>query len=483
MTSGTPRSKRPQRPRGRDLPYTDAFDLALEIAQSERHHAEAAPHDTWRPGDLGRPPLLPPAVYDLFGSIAFHLGSDRIAVAFFAAPKNWEPLRKIYAIRYPTYKGLRPGGKGPNRSGFRRHTNKLAGDPERLEVTKATFAQESILLAKQMGMLDGTVDSLARPAVGNWLSGDGTVLRSRFNNGPGQMQVDRHTGEISEARYDPDAAFHITGDKQRVSGTKFSMVHVRTGYTSELVTLSVDHVPAGSGHSEADVALAQIREILDLAPDARGVIWDKAMRGTHIDQLYDLGLMSLVKVSLQSGGKVKDVLVGPRKTKAGHDVKLRSVNGAAHVEATVDGETVLVRLSQPKILRRRNNNGTYRWYGEYRLPDDPLLPKRLRNDLITERFDTSEEDRDRGFNRSEALRPIADGDERWSTLHSGRPVAESLNAWLKHLWRNGRAPAVTKERQLLRMIYGLRVANTTAWISYQARMRNSSGSPPTQLAA
>jgi hypothetical protein len=57
-------------------------------------------------------------------------------------------------------------------------------------------------------------------------------------------------------------------------------------------------------------------------------------------------------------------------------------------------------LQRLKIERRRNTDGTWRWYGIYRTPDTHG------NGTIRVRLDTTDEDRTRGFNRCEHLRPI-----------------------------------------------------------------------------
>lgn len=483
MTDNAPRTKRSARERGRDLTNMAAIDFAVEIANSDMHHRLAADFDTWRPGDLGRAPDFPQAVHDLFGMMSYLLGADRLAEAFLKSPRNWEHLRPIYAARYPEYKGLLPGRVGPSRSQFFRRYRSAAGDPLRLKLVSAAFTREATALARRMGMLDPALSSLSDPNPLNWVSGDGTVLPSRFRNGPGVMQVDRETGELSEVRHDIDAGLQVTGDGRNVTGTKFSLVHIRTLFPREWVVLSIEHVSHGKGGSEAGVALRQIQMLLGLAPGIDGVIWDMAMRGVHLDMLYALGLLSLVKVALAPGGAPKELLLGPATTAGGHTVTIRAIDGAAHIEAIVGTKIELIRLAQPKLLQRKNKDGTYRCYGEYRIPDDPRAPTRLRGDTVRVRLDTTADDKQRKINRAEGLRPIAKGDDRWATLQSGRPVAESLNAWFKHLWRNERAPAVTKGRQHLRMIYGGMVANMIAAITYRDRMNKASGAPPTQLAA
>lgn len=469
--------KRGRRKTGRETAQQAHIELAIVIAKSEAHHRIASQLDRWEPGDVGRPPQFPQAIMDLFGMLSFSIGSDRRAAAFFTSHINWEPIRKLYAERYPHHAGLRPGGLGPTRSQFWRNYDGIAGDELRLRLVSAALTQEAAVQARAMGNCDPGRTGYANLCQQDLLSGDGTVLTSRFKHGAGSRQVDRETGEITEKRYDPDARSYVTGDKRRVTGIPYVLTHTRTGYENEWIVASVTPVQPSQGEFEA--ALTAIRDIVVALPGLKGIIWDMAMHGVHIDALYSLGLISLAKVVRAPGGGPKDLLLGPQDTIRGQTVIVRAVDGAAHIELPTGSGTELVRLPRPKIQRRENRDGTIRWYGEYTLPAQLAVPSRLRGDKIRIRLDGTDEDVARGSNRAENLRPIAVGDEGWGDLYTGRPVAESLNAWFKRLWGNGRAPAIGRHRNHLRLIYGAMLANTHAAIAFQKR----TGSWPDELPA
>lgn len=101
------------------------------------------------------------------------------------------------------------------------------------------------------------------------------------------------------------------------------------------------------------------------------------------------------------------------------EVVVRTVDGAPHIEVNVGGEIQLVRLTDPKLERRKNKTG-FRFYGVYRTPHDARVPKGLRGDTLRLRLHTNDEDKQRRLNRAEVLRPITVDDERWNKLSSGR---------------------------------------------------------------
>ena len=273
-----------------------------------------------------------------------------------------------------------------------------------------------------------------------------------------------------------------TGDQKTVDGTKFGFHHARTGFTNAQIVLSIFQVAKSRGGGEAGAALEALKLLLTLGLGVKGLVWDMALRGAHLDVLYSLGLISVVKVATAPGGGPKTLNLGRHQTKADHDVTAWAIDGAAHIEVFLGSDTEHVRLDEPKLFRRRNKTGGFRFYAQYRIPDDPRLPSRLRGDTLVLRLHTNDDDRAAGIARAENLRPVARGDERWDVLNASRPVAESFNAWLKSTWRNGRAPAVGMGRQHLRLVYAAMLANFTALAAYERHTGRPPGDP-TLLAA
>lgn len=482
-TSG-PAFKRRPRPTGREVRPDATIDFVLGLIEREALHRMAAPLTTWQPGDLGRPPLFPQAMYDIFGVVSAALGSDRRAEAFFSSTINWEPIRAALAARYPHYRGLAPSRRtGPTRTNFWRRADKIGNDPLRLAMLDHAFTQEACDQARVMGLFDPERQGYAAPDIRDYIHGDGTVLKSRFTSAPGDVYVDPETGELIQRPHDPDAGWYKTGDKRNVYGTKFGFHHARTGHTGEQIVLSIFQVEKSGGGGEAGAALESLKVLLAAGLDILGVVWDMALRGKHIDVLYSLGLISIVKVPAAPGGGPKTLNLGRHQTRGNHDATVWAIDGAAHIEVFTGSDADHVRLEEPKLHRRRNKSGGFRFYAEYRIPDDPRVPPRLRGDSLTLRLHTNGDDQAAGIARSENLRPIAQGDERWDLLNAARPIAESFNAWLKSTWRNGRAPAVGKGRQHVRLIYAAMLANFTALTAFERRTARPTGDPPLLAAA
>ena len=114
--------------------------------------------------------------------------------------------------------------------------------------------------------------------------------------------------------------------------------------------------------------------------------------------------------------------------------------------------------------------GTYRWYNDYRLPDD------YGGGTVTVRLHQNRDDESRGFNRAENVRQIPPGDPDFETLYRRRNDAESINRHLDDtLWLR-RAHTIGARRQLLNVItYAMGVNAMTM-------RRHGSGVAPPQAA-
>ncbi len=134
-------------------------------------------------------------------------------------------------------------------------------------------------------------------------------------------------------------------------------------------------------------------------------------------------------------------------------IQLYSEGGRLCVgELDEKGEVVLVELARKQIRRRINADGTYRWYGEHEVPESSG------GGIVRVRLDQTDEDRRRGFKRTEHLRPIPPGDDDYRRLYPRRPDIESINRALDDsLWLE-RAHSVGHARQLVDLMgYVLRL--------------------------
>jgi hypothetical protein len=315
------------------------------------------------------------------------------------------------------------------------------------------------------------------------LYADGKVVTPLWKAKPGDRRLDKTTGELRALRFEADAALHITGSGEPAWGTKHVMVAARHPDRHARMILSVSSVPEVGG--EARVALTSIERLAPQLPGALGLIYDGALRGTHlVELLRDRGLLPIVPVQAKSGGRrakkprvERTVLVGPGTIRGAHgttrDCILYAEAGAlCRGELTADGEITTIALERTKLEPRRNADGTWRWYGVYAVPDH------AGGGTIRVRLDTTDEDRKRKFNRAEHLRPIPPSDPEYAALYARRSDAESINRALDDTSWLGRAHSVGRGRQLLNLIGYAIAVNSLALHRYRR-----TAAPPGQLAA
>jgi hypothetical protein len=145
--------------------------------------------------------------------------------------------------------------------------------------------------ARELGLLDPEGSgSFTHPDLSRLLYADGKVLTPLYRAKPGEMAVDRTTGEVRRLRAEQDASLHVEGDGELAWGTKFVMVAVRTNDERGRIILDLEWVPRSG--AEAETAMRCFRRITPLVPGAPGVIYDTALRGVHHQILLrELGLV------------------------------------------------------------------------------------------------------------------------------------------------------------------------------------------------
>lgn len=156
--------------------------------------------------------------------------------------------------------------------------------------------------ARELGLLDPEGSgSFTHPDLSRLLYADGKVLTPLYRAKPGEMAVDRTTGEVRRLRAEPDASLHFEGDGEVAWGTKFVMVAVRTKDERGRIILDLEWVPRSG--AEAESAIRCFRRITPLVPGAQGVIYDTALRGVHHQILLrELGLVPINRVAAARAG-------------------------------------------------------------------------------------------------------------------------------------------------------------------------------------
>ncbi len=491
--------KRKPREHSKEAKRKAAGDLARFLANWDPLHEVAAELPQWQPGDRGRPPDMPPAAHLIFGILHTQLGNDRDAEAELGYQPTWQAVRRALSARYPEYRGLRPDALPISRREFWRFREKHGISDDILDQLRVAFREQAAQQAVAAGMFDAHQGSVTHPALQNTLVGDGTVIRPHYKGTPSRRQVDRATGEVETVKFDPDANFFKTGDGEDAYGIKFGLIEAwqpasPTRVENERIILDVFNIRHETGYDEAAQATKSIESLVGLLPGAQAVEWDMALHGTHFDKTRELGLVDIVKVN-KTAAKAGKKIPPPRnehgKSSSGHlftlpddtteELALYTYFGHPHIEVIAEGKKQRIPIIKTRLRRVANRSGGYRIYGDYKIPDDPRVPRPRRGATVTVRLSRSKHDGI--YNRAEHLRPITifdpilgndpDHTSEFDQLYVLRPGAESINRSLKQHFTDKRAPAVGRHRIMFMLICAGLLNNAKAALAHQQRLQQA----------
>lgn len=251
---------------------------------------------------------------------------------------------------------------------------------------------------------------------------------------------------------------------KREYGIKLAYVHTRR--PEGRFILSVDH----AGGDEAKVAVEMLRLARQHAPGAQAVVWDMALRGSHINTiLTELGLVPVVKIHAESnpdGGHGRRAGTYVPKTGDLDDLRVTMPDGTEQLVliSACDGWVSIKELDEigaphyrplelVRLQPHQNKEGGFRWYGYYKLPAE------YGGKTISVRLHQNEEDARRGLNRTEVLRPIPEGSDDFTRLHVLRADAESINRSIEDSLFINRASAKGWRRLLVDQLGYARLVN------------------------
>jgi len=429
-------------------------------------HELAAVVPTATAGRGGRPRHYPAFMAIVYEAAISVFGSARQVEAEFAHPSLWDWLRRLAREHTGTDLPAQP---------MRRHhylylRNRYLTDPDVLEQLAEVHRCAAARQAVAIGLLSNSAGgSWTRPSLDRMLYGDGKVVTPLYRAKPGDTRLDRTTGEVRPLRAEADAALHSEGTGEAAWGTKYVIVATRGVEVHSRMLLDIAHVATAGG--EAATAMACLQRTAPLVPDAQGVVYDTALRGTHHQTIMrTLGLMPINRVTATKAGAKK-----PRRNAADRHVKkmvfvetktirrdgsttidLYAQAGAIGI-GTLNANGELMFTPLPRIRTHRNTDKSgYRWYNDYRLPDNHG------GGVVTVRLHANAADAARKFNRTENVRPIAPDDPCFPELFKRRNDAESINRALEDtLWLR-RAHSLGHRRQLLNLLgYAIMVNSLT----------------------
>jgi hypothetical protein len=409
-------------------------------------------------GDVGRPGTHPSVVYLLYCVLAGVVGSHRKAAALIANQHCWNIIRrnarKIGAIRLPR--------TPPTRNQCEYHRGRIATHVEPL---LAQFRKLVIGQARQHDCLDPVAPrSTVELQRGTFAAVDGKVIRSPIRRATADnwRQQGRHV----------DGASYVQGgdDAHPVFGTKVLLAAVRPDNTrNDRIIVDVRHVPDRGSGGEAGIAVDALLDLTRRAPGLRGVCYDCALRGVHIDQLIKAGL----QVLSPTHDGIKPAFLDQISCPCGETHDLWTADGRICQRVILDdGDVVYRPCPVAKLVARPNpGNRTWRWYLTFAA--QPC------GTVHTQRVDTTRDDRARSYNRAEHLRQHTktsddEPDSAYDNCYGWRSDAESLNDVLQSTLHKGRMIAFRRERQLL-VVLGFAIGRNS--IARYLRLRRSADPP------
>ncbi|OZM70311.1 hypothetical protein CFN78_25625 [Amycolatopsis antarctica] len=415
-----------------------------------------------QPGRPGRPRKHPTYMYMIFHALIMVYGSARKAEGAMLNEFYWGAIKSGVAGVLGIDAARRLGGQGMGRH----------------EYNHAKRTWLALARARELGHLspDAKTD-FANPQRSTYLAGDGTVTASPIRGNTADKRNLR--------RQDTGADWYVEGgeDGDPKYGPKFVLLSVRSDDTNSRVIVGCRYQQPGKGYGgEAGLATRMVEDLARRAVGGvQGVVYDGALRGAHRDRLMKAGL---VVVNKQHGDTPPTKLetVYPDTPRA-RPRELWAAGGDLCTPATVltrtDQPRTLVPVKQHKLERRRNKDGTWRWYRAIHV--DGGRPIRVR-------IDTTPNDRERGFNRAEHVRQIPPSTQDqpnplFDTIYGWRPSAENLHSVLDRRFWNGRIPAYSPTSQRLVMLSFMMAENAMARQIHLRRQQARTRAPAIQIAA
>jgi hypothetical protein len=411
-------------------------------------------------GGTGRPRSYPSFMFLVFDALLSVWRSARQVEAELSHPLIWRLMRQIVVERFPEDQAMHLPKHPIRRHHYTYMRDRYLTDPKILAALGKLHRELAAAQAREIGLMDPDgPGSITHPHLSRMVHADGKVLTPLFKGKPGDVRIDRETGEIRQVRVEHDAGLHYERDGEAAWGTKFVLVAARSDVGR--IILDVERVPDAG--AEARVAMECFSRLAPLLPGAQGVIYDTALRGVHHQVLLrELGLLSVNRVAAaQNHGGLRSGRKGTRVEKTVHVedkevtlpdgtvriVKLFARAGAIGiVEFSETGEGRFEPLRRKRIHRNRAVSGSYAWYQDY------VLPEAYGGGTVTVRLHGNLEDASRRFNRTENVRPIPPSDPDFPSLYARRNDAESLNRALDDTMFLGRAHSLGLARQQVEVL-------------------------------
>lgn len=356
------------------------------------------------------------------------------------------------------------------------------------------FRDLALAQAARQGLVDTGADgTTARPHRTTMVVGDGKVMNAPCRNRTG-VRVDPDTGEvIGTQRTDTASDDYVEGDGTKVYGSKFVALSLRDDAYYSRVVVDLEHLPPKTGEGgEQGLAVKMLLRLKEAAGDGlRGVVYDGAFSGMHLDPLMRAGL--LVVSPMKAKSNPDKVRKGPTRVEKSHVLDpvvrrgpgggcthdLYAVGGSTHERHVLDDATEHFTPLAYRLKAPVGGPGKRRWYHEVTVPCEVNSDHEVLVPLYITKNDT-----ERGLNRPEYLRQLPPASDDYDRAYGFRPDSESFNCQAEAAFYFHRLPAYGAARQTLVMIGLAMSENAVSRYHHQRRAaaaetRNGvGGSPP-----
>lgn len=351
--------------RGRS-PQNTKHEILLDLIDSEwfplivKDLAEKYPEShTGRPRSHSTPVLA--LMYLLIAEYGYQEAKN-----YLSSGNAWKTYRGKLIQCFDSFDGLTLNCTIPSKTACARFKSIVS--PQFGESLQTIFRAHaySCAVANGLGVNHGT---LLNPSQSACLYGDGTTIKPVSARQRDETWTNKRTGEIRKRRIDPDAGYAITGGGEIVYGHQFAFVGASNDdYAKESIILAVAQIIKGDKEraSETTVGIHEVFRLKTEIPGFDALIWDKALRGTTVNRIWEMGLQPIIPVYDKKNFQTKEQYICV-KTINGIKVPIYAVDGAFQIK-THDGYFPFkIKKLERKI---RKKNGTYRWHGTYEISSE-----------------------------------------------------------------------------------------------------------------